>query len=401
MKRRLLSSLLLGVLACGGHHPGDREPVSATTPYSLETYPACRDAFLGVAAGWLEQEAGELSYLPIASATGEELGIDVLYLPARERPERLLILTSGLHGTEGFVGSAVQRMFLREILQPAQLDRLGVLVIHGINVWGFSHLRRVTENNVDLNRNFALDASLFDTPNEGYLAVDGLLNPSGSVNLRSLGNRFFTVKAMANIVRYSMGALRQAVLQGQYEHERGIYFGGHAFEPHKAALEPLLREKVSGYDTVFIVDLHTGYGERGRLHLFPNPVEDAATREAVEDLFPGQQVDWGDSDDFYTIHGSFVDWVGLLLGDGQRFRPMVFEYGTLDSQTTSGSIDSIHRTILENQGFQYGYVRSEDKEEVLRLHREMFYPSDPAWRAQVMEQSRQVLRQALRRYLES
>ena len=32
--------------------------------------------------------------------------------------------------------------------------RLGVVLVHGLNPYGFAHFTRTTENNVDLNRNF-------------------------------------------------------------------------------------------------------------------------------------------------------------------------------------------------------------------------------------------------------
>lgn len=35
-----------------------------------------------------------------------------------------------------------------------------------------------------------------------------------------------------------MGSLRQAVLQGQYQYEKGVYFRGKALEPSVAAIPP-------------------------------------------------------------------------------------------------------------------------------------------------------------------
>jgi hypothetical protein len=40
---------------------------------------------------------------------------------------------------------------------------------------------------------------------------------------------------------------------------------------------------------------------------------------------------------------------------------MVFEFGTLDSQTTMGSIKSLHNLIVENQGVHHGYKTKKDE----------------------------------------
>jgi len=162
-------------------------------------------------------------------------------------------------------------MFLQELLHRANLDDMGVLLIHGINPYGFKLKRRFTENNVDLNRNSSADKSLFSSANQGYGDLNHFLNPKTKVNLTSFDHFFFQLNAIARIVKHSMGTLRQAVLQGQYQYEKGIYFGGNTLEPSIKAVTPLIQKTAQEYDMVFNIDLHTGYGANGTLHLFPNP----------------------------------------------------------------------------------------------------------------------------------
>ena len=68
----------------------------------------------------------------------------------------VLVLTSGTHGVEGFCGSGCQVSLLEDSRFLRQIERAGIalLMIHAVNPYGFSHLRRVNEDNVDLNRNF-------------------------------------------------------------------------------------------------------------------------------------------------------------------------------------------------------------------------------------------------------
>ena len=117
------------------------------------TYAQARRKFLDAA-----RDAGlavESHLHPLKGREGEDLAMDVV----RDGPADagcLLLVTSACHGAEGFCGSGVQVAALRDAAWRAQARARGVAVlyVHGLNPWGFSHLRRVTHENVDLNRNF-------------------------------------------------------------------------------------------------------------------------------------------------------------------------------------------------------------------------------------------------------
>ena len=145
------------------------------------------------------------------------------------------------------------------------------------------------------------------------------------------------------------------------------------------------------------IDLHTGYGERGTLHLFPDAIKDKKIKAMMEKVFDGYRIDWGDSSDFYTVTGDFPGYLAKLITQGV-YISMTFEYGTLDSQTTVGSIKSLHTTILENQGFNFGYKSDKDKNEVGQNFREMYFPASPAWRTKVIKDSRIMTGKALKQF---
>src|SRR6476469_1023816 len=86
---------------------------------------------------------------------GEELAIDVAVAGDIE-DNALLVVSSAMHGVEGFCGSGCQVALLQDDVVQAALARRGVAlaVVHAVNPHGFSHLRRTNEDNVDLNRNF-------------------------------------------------------------------------------------------------------------------------------------------------------------------------------------------------------------------------------------------------------
>lgn len=179
-------------------------------------------------------------------------------------------------------------------------------------------------------------------------------------------------------------------MQGQYQYKEGIYFGGRRFEQQVGLIAPVILKCSSNYERVMDIDLHSGYGELGVLHLFPDPVKDVKVKIAIEQVFEGHRVDWGDSDDFYTTYGGFSDYLGKLLST-KFYMPMAFEFGTLNSQTTIGIVHSLQNMVLENQGVYYGYASEKAKDKIFENFREMYCPSSVTWRSKVISDSKHMM----------
>ena len=80
-------------------------------------------------------------------------------------------MISATHGAEGFCGSGAQVDWLRRGESSRLPNGVAVLMIHAINPYGFAWLRRVTHENVDLNRNWVdFDAPLPGNPGYDELA---------------------------------------------------------------------------------------------------------------------------------------------------------------------------------------------------------------------------------------
>ncbi|MFN2395839.1 MAG: M14 family metallopeptidase [Bacteroidales bacterium] len=330
------------------------EDYSALYP---DSYESARDNFRSLSEE-LYASYKDVQYFPllVASKTDSDLTIDVCYIPAQGDSLNLLILSSGVHGVEGYVGHAAQQLFLENYLSDEFLENTGVLLIHAVNPYGFKYTRRVTENNLDMNRNSPSTPDLYETKNEGYSQVYDLINPQKKVKVRSLENRFFFVKAINEIRKASLPVLRQAVLQGQYTYPEGLYFGGQSPEPQIDLLKPVISEISFPYEKIMMLDL-------------------------------------------YTVTGDFAGFVGSLNPE-KEFYPMVFEYGTLNSQTTMGSLKSIHIMILENQGHQHGFASTMDSIRVKADILEMYYPESESWRNYSMQQTRDVFDVVFPRFTE-
>ncbi len=379
-------------------HRLDQKPVPGNLKYFQNSYDECRSKFLEDA----QKLTGiykniKIAGLKIETRQDHDLSIDYCYIPAQKTTRRLLIISSGVHGVEGYAGSAVQQMILTELAEKLNFDELGLLLIHGLNPYGFKYNRRVNENNVDLNRNCSTDSHLFETANPGYDRLNMFLNPRHRVNLTSFNNFFFQLTAARKIMKYSISSLRQAILQGQYQYPRGIYFGGSRLEPSILAVTSLIRTTAQPYPQILSIDLHTGYGANGQLYLFPNPVKDRKKKARIEKIFSGQPINWGDTENFYIVTGEFATYIGSILPN-KDYMTMTFEFGTMDTDTTMGSIKALHNVIIENQGNWHGYASRKDKDRTKERFIKGYYPESEKWRSIIIEQARKTLIRAIKAY---
>ena len=135
------------------------------------TYSIARDRFCK-AAGDAGARLEELD-LDVSGPDNEKLTINIAWLGAKH-PKRLLLHTSGIHCVEGFAGSAIQTQLVKR--PPPLSDDEALVIVHGINAYGMSCLRRCNENNVDLNRNFLGPSEQYEGAPDGYHKLHALLN---------------------------------------------------------------------------------------------------------------------------------------------------------------------------------------------------------------------------------
>jgi hypothetical protein len=305
------------------------------------------------------------------------------YIPSIGVQKNLLVMISGTHGVEGFAGSAVQRYILENGLSH---QHAGILMIHGFNLWGVKNFRRVNENNIDLNRNFIIDRNQFKPDDSQYAMLNDFLNPSGQPSENLLSHGFFLMKAIYKIVRYSLEPLRGSILKGQYSFEKGLFYGGTGPQEQELLLMQLITKYFKPYKKIVLIDLHTGYGERSKLHLLAGKANEPNSIE-LKKIFNEDEIDFADKKNFYAVKGEMITFFSEKIFEATRADvvSVTFEYGTLDSQKTVGSIESLRRLVLENQN--HHNPGSSDKTKINNLFLEMFYPSDPKWRQSILTQT--------------
>lgn len=359
----------------------------------LPTYEESRTAFRKL-SDWAGAAFAkvEVDKAVVPSKVDKDLTVDTLFIPAQKNPKGLVVIVSGVHGAEAFAASAVQRMLLEDVLLARKTDvsETGYLFIHALNPYGFKYWRRVSENNVDLNRNFSVDKKHFSKKNEVYDRLNGILNPEKKASASWTSHAVFLAKTLSQLLHLSQDEMNQGILGGQWKHEKGIYFGGLDFEPQNAIAEKLLTQYSVGYDKVLVLDFHTGYGKRGYMHLLPNPPDTNEIAERWKTVFGDYRIESTEGEDFYSNEGDFSTFASRLLEKQKKKTvPMLIEYGTMDSHNLKGAIASLSRSILENQLHHHG-ARNERSKQVIRHNfQEMFYPSGADWRTEVMKQTRE------------
>ncbi len=323
-----------------------------------------------------------------------------------ETEKTLVVFSSGIHGIEGFVGSAIQRRVIEDKLIVESALKADLAFIHILNPWGMQNKRRVDATNIDLNRNFSDSNHIFAKPNNDYMKIDSFLNPNEKLDFGIFNRADFLYQAIRLIMQFSIETLRKSILLGQNQQPRGLYFSGKTATALKAHIDQFSAKYFPKYNRVIWIDLHTGYGARGRLHLLANE-STAVSSSALTQLFDPTPIDFGNQKNFYKTDGDLASYLNAKeiyfepkhtdTISKQKFKPytqiiaVVFEYGTLNSQSTWGSIESLRRMVLENQTYQNGATDSKYKSSVNKLFQDMYFPQDAEWAEKVGTETNKVL----------
>jgi len=352
------------------------------------TYEASRDRFHedleAVRDLW---PAARLTSHSLAGA--EDLSIDWISARANKRKNKLLILTTGEHGIEGYVGSAMMQLFIEEFLPRLDPAETGLLLVHIINPWGMKHHRRVNANNVDLNRNFVKEIAPLVSTNPDYAPLDSFLNPPRSFKNPTLHKLALTLRAPSLILRFGIPKFRAATLLGQYRFPKGVYYGGTELQEETRTMMELYREHIRDYGQILHLDMHTGYGPRDQMTLV-NSCHEKMTSEEVARKYEYPRVAAATADEFYAIQGDMIDYLYTVMAEefpGKPFYATTFEFGTF-GESLRDNIRELRTMIFENRAHWFGALPSA---QAWLRHEfdELYCPSEPAWFEKAQADTRQ------------
>ena len=328
---------------------------------------------------------------PLKGPDGGDLATDVAWLGPRDA-KKLLVLVSSTHGIEGYCGSGCQISWLenRHYHRDASPDTAALLV-HAINPHGFAHGRRVTEDNVDLNRNF-VDFSKPLPANRDYDALRDHVNPAEWTPA-------VLARADAAIAaHYGMpnaDGMPNPAARGQYVNAKGTFYGGTGPTWSRLTFESIVSRRMQGTTDLCVVDYHTGLGPMGFGDLYyGGRIGDDVARRWFDHVSPTlEEMEATAKDPRVLATGGLVS--GMLAQRVPEVLPAAraivggIEYGTIPHR------DVKYAMRAENWLHAHGDPGSAEGREIKARLWEAFYPSIFEWKIMVTSRSNDILRQAL------
>jgi hypothetical protein len=390
-----------------------------------DTYQEARAKFRDAAHGIAGCELHSLSVQEKDNYT-----IDIAVLPGNL--PGLTVHTSGVHGVEGYAGSAVQIAFLEAILAstntttstttkkpavegPLELELPTMMFVHAYNPVGMAHYRRTNEHNVDLNRN-ALTTTEWKTyaahhyNRANYERFDThLFNPARAPTLFSSAVEFW-VRALLALQQHGLSTLKAAMVGGQYHQPTGIFYGGSGeIESSTRLVETFLKEylsqhKILSQQTVTWIDVHTGLGKSGEDTLMSRPESsiwpEKDPAQEFSEWFPDSVSPFDASSAAATtvaqgykqVKGITADYFETSLFTADQ-KPLLIaqEFGTQHMVLVG------HALVIENMAHHYCDTTDDAIQWAQRTTRRAFYPDSALWRQQVLERGLRALVQATKR----
>lgn len=350
--------------------------MNSTASHFSQTYAEARQKFLNALSAH-RIEAAHHEHPAARGRDGEVLAMDcALVGPAAA--ERLLVLSSGTHGVEGYCGSGAQIALLHDADFMSGLSSSGtsLLLIHAVNPYGFSHWRRTNEDNIDMNRNF-LDHAKPYPPGGAYAEVHPLLVPQAwppaADNQAAIA---------AYIAGRGLPAWQQATSGGQYAFPDGLFYGGNAPSWGNHTLRTVLRGFAGRTRRLKWIDFHTGLGPYGHGEMIQ------AGRDDDAELARARAV-WGDKvTSVYKGTSTSARLEGLMAFTvyeelpGIEYAGIALEYGTLPMLEVMQALRADNWLALHPE------APEAQRASIKRQVRDAFYCDADDWKTMVVEQAR-------------
>ena len=357
-------------------------PNPRVTAYFSPSYRVARDRFLEAAnnAG----AAIESFEHPHAGPDGESLFTDVALI-GPTGASNILVMGSGTHGVEGFAGSGIQTGLVREGIASRLPPGVSLVFIHAINPYGFAHLRRFNEDNVDLNRNFR-DQSTAPKTNHGYEELADILAP----RTLSFWSEVVTWSRILWLYATDKRELQEAITGGQYSHPEGLFYGGTFDTWSNKTLHSIIDRYLSRADRVVLVDFHTGLGPFGYGEIILNVRKnDKAPVERAVAIWGPDRVRSTDTGESVSVHLDASVKVAFAKALGGKVTAVSLEFGT------EPGTEVVKALRAENWLHHHGGVDHPEAKEIKNRLLRAFYPDSDEWKTAVWNQGKGVVDQAL------
>jgi Protein of unknown function (DUF2817) len=318
---------------------------------------------------------------PAPGPDGVDLSTETAWLGPRQA-ERILIVMSGTHGVEGFCGSGLQVALLEWGFARELAQGLALLMIHALNPNGFAWIRRVTEGNVDLNRNF-VDHGRPYPANPGYAELREAICPRDwSPAARAAADAILYAYSAA----HGAMALQAAVSTGQFIDPQGLFYGGRGPTWSNRTLREILQRDARAAHHVALVDFHSGLGPYGKGEIIDNYLSHHPGFQRVKDWFGGEATS---TEDGSSSSAKVTGDVTIALDEAlpqAAVTGLTLEFGT---EPVHEMLDALR---ADNWLHVHGRLDSAEGRKIKARLREAFYPDRNDWREMLWARAVDVVR---------
>lgn len=358
-----------------------------------KSYEASRERFRDKLAG-LKEIWPEANLFTHPLSEHPEISIDWIQSPGRQSTEKMLLFTTGEHGIEGYVGSAMLEHFIQTYIPRLDPETTGICLVHAIDPWGMKHWRRTNPNNIDLNRNFVWETSQLERSfNPGYSDLKAFFGLKGDIKRLRREKLLFLFRYLQCLVQTGKADFWDAKILGQYAYPMGIHYGGMQIQEEVEVIKSIYRQAFESCSSLLHLDMHTGYGPRYQMTLVNSVLEPKSSADFVREIgYP--RVAAMNPEEFYEVRGDMIDYVYMLR---QQEFPAVslyatsFEFGTF-GLSHWGKFRSMRAMVQENQLYWYGARTKKIKDRVRKEFLESFSPSEAKWRRKAVADADQAFR---------
>lgn len=316
---------------------------------------------------------------------GEDMAIDVAWLGERNA-RKVLVTISATHGVEGLYGSGCQTAWLQQFKSENLPADTAMLVIHALNPYGFSWLRRVNEDNMDINRNH-VNFEAGPPANEGYEDIHKWLlpdewTPTSQLNLQQ--------QIMGYLAQKGVRAGTRAVTGGQYRHADGIFYGGTQLCWSNRQLNQLAHKYLQNAQLIAVLDHHTGLGPSGHTELICRHPVDSQALALARQWWGADVTSPASGESASEVIDGNIRMAFVHLCPQATVVAIAMEVGTQAQTQVMASL------FADNWLYQKGDPHSAQGVAIRQQVRDAFFVDTPEWREQAMTRAMQIWQDAFK-----
>lgn len=304
--------------------------------------------------------------------------------------KRIILASCGTHGLEAAAGAATILQWLEEGGPSALPPGVAILFVHAVNPFGWAHASRGNEDGIDLNRN-SIDFAAPPPENAAYSELHDLVV---NADVTEAGLEAFTAAFFDFVQRKGLAHAIHGASAGQYVHPDGLSYGGATLSWSCETMQAIARAYLSQAELVLMIDWHTGIGPFGEPFFIIDVPKTEPGYALAASWWPEHAIH---SDDI--LEDATPGYTGLLTVGLRNalarvskapFVGVVIEWGTYE---VSAMLQAL---VMDNWLRTHRDLVGEPLFEDVRARLiERFYPSSPAWRESVLEQSRAIYAEAI------